>query len=72
MSSRRLVPFLVAGVTGVLSGVYIFKPLLEKADQDRQRQAQAETGARPSALSSTMTPQTTEAADVVRSPSSQK
>jgi len=26
---RRLPPYLVAGVTGVLSGLYIFKPLIE-------------------------------------------
>ncbi|KAI0673597.1 hypothetical protein C8Q78DRAFT_1017911 [Trametes maxima] len=29
MSRRHVVPFLVAGVTGVLSGVYIFKPLFD-------------------------------------------
>ncbi|KAI8981198.1 hypothetical protein BD414DRAFT_491961 [Trametes punicea] len=28
--SRRAVPFLVAGVTGVLSGIYIFKPLFDR------------------------------------------
>ncbi|RPD65036.1 hypothetical protein L226DRAFT_528317 [Lentinus tigrinus ALCF2SS1-7] len=30
MSRSRAVPFLVAGVTGVLSGVYIFKPLFDQ------------------------------------------
>ncbi|KAH9949371.1 hypothetical protein B0H21DRAFT_728665 [Amylocystis lapponica] len=28
--SRRVIPFIVAAVTGVASGIYIFKPLLEK------------------------------------------
>ncbi|KAI0375469.1 hypothetical protein BV20DRAFT_960631 [Pilatotrama ljubarskyi] len=28
--SRRAVPFIVAGVTGVLSGIYIFKPLFDQ------------------------------------------
>ncbi|KAI1794010.1 hypothetical protein LXA43DRAFT_187542 [Ganoderma leucocontextum] len=31
--SRRAVPFLVAGVTGVLSGIYIFKPLFDQSNQ---------------------------------------
>ncbi|KAI0639871.1 hypothetical protein C8Q77DRAFT_1083297 [Trametes polyzona] len=30
MSRGRVVPFLVAGVTGVLSGIYIFKPLFDQ------------------------------------------
>ncbi|KAM5531355.1 hypothetical protein V8D89_015000 [Ganoderma adspersum] len=34
--SRRAVPFLVAGVTGVLSGIYIFKPLFDQSDQSAQ------------------------------------
>ncbi|KAI0094498.1 hypothetical protein BDY19DRAFT_1052328 [Irpex rosettiformis] len=29
MSKRPIFPLLVAGVTGILSGVYIFKPLLD-------------------------------------------
>ncbi|KAH9858266.1 hypothetical protein C2E23DRAFT_803291 [Lenzites betulinus] len=30
MSRNRAVPLLVAGVTGVLSGIYIFKPLFDQ------------------------------------------
>ncbi|OSD06143.1 hypothetical protein PYCCODRAFT_1083007 [Trametes coccinea BRFM310] len=30
--SRRAVPLLVAGVTGVLSGIYIFKPLFDQSN----------------------------------------
>ncbi|KZT08622.1 uncharacterized protein LAESUDRAFT_45531 [Laetiporus sulphureus 93-53] len=29
MSRRQVAPLLVAGLTGILSGIYIFKPLLE-------------------------------------------
>ncbi|KAF8841937.1 hypothetical protein BDN67DRAFT_1068125 [Paxillus ammoniavirescens] len=29
--SRRLTPYLFAGLLGVISGVYIFKPVLEEA-----------------------------------------
>ncbi|KAG1754792.1 uncharacterized protein EDB91DRAFT_1242036 [Suillus paluster] len=28
---RRLMPYVFAGLTGVISGVYIFKPLFEEA-----------------------------------------
>ncbi|KAI0652336.1 hypothetical protein C8Q79DRAFT_937060 [Trametes meyenii] len=35
MSSRRAVPFLVAGVTGVLSGIYIFKPLFDQSNSNQ-------------------------------------
>ncbi|GJE86253.1 hypothetical protein PsYK624_023330 [Phanerochaete sordida] len=31
MSRRPLVPFLVAGIAGVMSGVYIFKPLVDNS-----------------------------------------
>ncbi|RDX51965.1 hypothetical protein OH76DRAFT_1400869 [Lentinus brumalis] len=31
MSRSRALPLLVAGVTGVLSGVYIFKPLFDQS-----------------------------------------
>ncbi|TBU34441.1 hypothetical protein BD309DRAFT_946278 [Dichomitus squalens] len=34
--SRRAVPFLVAGITGVLSGVYIFKPLFDQHNNSLQ------------------------------------
>ncbi|KAA1471388.1 hypothetical protein DENSPDRAFT_837371 [Dentipellis sp. KUC8613] len=33
--SRRLTPYLVAGLTGILSGVYIFRPLIEDANNAR-------------------------------------
>jgi len=31
--SQRTIPYLVAGITGILSGVYIFKPLLDQHAQ---------------------------------------
>ncbi|GBE77488.1 hypothetical protein SCP_0103630 [Sparassis crispa] len=34
MLSRRIIPFLVAGITGVVSGVYIFKPLLDESSRN--------------------------------------
>ncbi|OAX42677.1 hypothetical protein K503DRAFT_796971 [Rhizopogon vinicolor AM-OR11-026] len=33
---RRFMPYIFAGLTGVVSGVYIFKPLLEEAAANRQ------------------------------------
>jgi len=31
--SRRVIPFAVAAVTGIASGIYIFKPLVDKSSQ---------------------------------------
>ncbi|KAG1813225.1 uncharacterized protein BJ212DRAFT_1367303 [Suillus subaureus] len=32
---RRFTPYMVAGLTGVASGVYVFKPLFEEATANR-------------------------------------
>jgi len=34
MSFKRVVPFFVAGFIGIVSGIYIFDPLLRKSYQD--------------------------------------
>ncbi|KIP11718.1 hypothetical protein PHLGIDRAFT_21451 [Phlebiopsis gigantea 11061_1 CR5-6] len=36
MSRRPLAPFIIASITGVLSGIYIFKPII---DNNRVRQS---------------------------------
>ncbi|KAF5352666.1 hypothetical protein D9756_005832 [Leucocoprinus leucothites] len=45
---QRLVPLLVAAVTGVVSGVYIFKPLV--APQPKLEEVLASESAEPSKL----------------------
>ncbi|TFK26727.1 hypothetical protein FA15DRAFT_667217 [Coprinopsis marcescibilis] len=37
MISRRVTPYLVAAATGVISGYYIFKPLIEQGTQKLPR-----------------------------------
>jgi len=41
---QRLMPYIVAGITGVASGIYIFKPMLQKpAENTNWEKAPLET-----------------------------
>ncbi|KAL1951240.1 hypothetical protein VTO73DRAFT_389 [Trametes versicolor] len=46
--SSRAVPLLVAGVTGVLSGIYIFKPLFDQNSDNAPSRADVRPPTTPS------------------------
>ncbi|OBZ68390.1 hypothetical protein A0H81_11599 [Grifola frondosa] len=45
--SRRTLPFFVAGVTGILSGLYIFKPLLDQKSRNEMRASEPPNNGAP-------------------------
>lgn len=48
--SRRFVPQLVAALTGIVSGIYIFKPLVEKPDDANLKTGSAALGSQPDTI----------------------